>query len=521
MKVKTFELCLLFSLLLGGSLSAQPAPLDSAFGLNGIVQFPYGFSNNLRDMELLPDGKILLAGGTTDSVYLARFRADGSLDPGFGTQGILPFFSDTVGYHNDLIQLPDGKFISIGQSQDFASPFQTPLFAVARLHADGSLDPTFGQSGITTTRFGNFGAFSQFGALQSDGKILAVGQAYESGLHYAWARYHPDGKIDSSFSENGITILPTAGTGVPSCIAILPDGKILTGGTEVGGNPYARFLLCRLLPNGNLDPAFGINGVFSQWFGHYYETISGLAVLPDGKILLAGWVGENTDGEFALLRLEANGTPDMTFGNGGLKTFSLGHENILTQIDALQNGEFIASGTFTETSSTGSVAPYQAVVFRFLADGTLDTRFNGTGTGALRIGAAAGLSGQIIQPDGKVLTGGFFYETDTTPPHIFLARVLNENLNATTVPAGLEHISVSPNPTTGLAVLQFTIARATTLRIMLLDAAQGCIKALQPAAWTPAGTHTRSFDISQLPAGTYYVALEGAGGVSVLSLIKL
>ena len=512
-----FLVSFLFPLLLGIHLSAQSLPLDSSFGENGILRLQQGFSTGLRDLELLPDGKLLLAGTTNDYVYLARYLPDGSPDPGFGNQGILPFYPGNVGYHNDLLPLPDGKIVSISQSKDYASPFQTPLFAVARFNADGSPDSTFGQAGVSVTKVDAWGGFSQYGALQPDGKILAMGWA-NSGT--TWVRYHADGKIDSSFSENGITNLPGFGSVVPICLAIQPNGSILTAGVEALGSVPTKSLVSRLLPDGNPDPAFGVNGVSSPWFGYDLEAVSDLAVLADGRMLLVGYVSGPTVDAFALFRLNANGTPDLTFGDQGIKTFSLGFQNVLTKVDVLPDGRFIALGHFNEQPSIGFVAPTQSVVFCFLPDGSLDTSFNGTGLGTLLVEHSNYSHKQILYPDGRLLIGGGFYETDTTPPHSFLARILIPKTSATVLPEWLEHMGVSPNPASQQTELQFSLSQANSIQVDLMSAGLHRIKTIVSRTRMPAGDYKYKVDLSMLPAGIYYLVVEGDEGIKFVPLIK-
>ena len=516
-----FRFIFLFPFLLGINLSAQSLSLDSIFGVNGILRLKQGFTTGLRDVELLPDGKLLLAGNTNDYVYLARYLPDGSPDPSFGNQGILPFFPGNVGYHNDLVPLPDGKIVSISQSKDYASPFQTPLFAVARFNANGSPDSTFGQAGVTVTKVSNWGGFSQFGALQPDGKILVMGQANPgSELRFAWARYNPDGKIDSSFSENGIFILPGSGSVVPTCMAIQPDGRVLTGGVEALLSVPTKFLVSRLLPDGSLDPAFGLNGVTSPWFGHELEAVSDLAVLTDGRMLLVGHISGPAADAFALFRLNADGMPDLTFGDNGIKTFSLGFENVLTQVDVLPDGRYIALGHFNEQPSIGFGAPTQSVVFCFLPDGSLDTSFNGTGLCTLLVDYDNFGTKQILQPGGRLLIGGTFYETDTTPPHSFLAKLLIQKTSTTASPEWLEHIGVSPNPAAQQTELQFSLSQANSVQISLVSAGLHRIKTIASQTRMPIGNYKYPVDVSMLPAGIYYLVVEGDEGIKFVPLIK-
>ncbi|MFN0214873.1 MAG: T9SS type A sorting domain-containing protein [Saprospiraceae bacterium] len=505
-----------FFLLNPWALSGQPAPLDSTFGINGIVSFQYGFSSLLRDMELLPDGKILIAGGSPSEIYLARFNPDGSMDNSFGVNGIsVNAVTENVAPHGDLVVQPDGKIISIGEAIDIASPFQTRMFAVFRYNPNGVLDSTFGQSGMVTTKFSQFYASGFIGALQPDGKILAVGQAnLGSGLRFAWARYHPEGKIDSTFSDNGYTTLPTGGNGLPTCTVVLADGKILTGGTEVING--TRFLINRLLPNGIVDSTFGVNGKFSEWFGNYYEVVQSMAILPDGKILGAGWVGGGPGGGAVFFRLSPNGSLDPTFGNNGLLIINSGGVSTNNEIDLMPNGKIVATGA----GHSPSVGADVAYVMRFHPNGSFDNSFNSTGLGTIIAGTATGGDNQIIQPDGKILISGYYYPSDTLPPQIMLARVLNDGLNAAHAPTFIRQCSISPNPSKGLVTLRYEIERPLDISIKIYDMSGRCALTVVTQKNCPTGENIEYFDTSRLPSGHYQIMIESQLGATSLQLVK-
>ncbi|MFN0035425.1 MAG: T9SS type A sorting domain-containing protein [Saprospiraceae bacterium] len=503
-------------LLLPYLLSGQPAPLDTSFGIGGIVNFQYGFSSLLQAVKLLPDGKILISGVTNSGIYLARFNPDGSLDNTFGTGGVSPTLIENVSPHTALAIQSDNKIISVGQVIDVASPFQYRVFGVMRFHPDGTLDPTFGQSGVTTARIGNYAA-PNIVTLQPDGKILVLGQAnIGTGLRFAWARFYPDGKIDSTFSDNGITTFPTPGSGLPTCISILPDGKILTGGTEVGSDPGAKFLICRLLPNGVVDSTFGVNGKFDYWFGGYFEVISDFEVLPNGQILAGGWVGPTADGSFALLRLNANGGLDPSFGNNGLVTMNASEVSNISALDLLPNGKIVATGVGYNSSVAGDVA----YVMRLHPDGSFDNSFNGIGLGTVSTGDAAGGDAQIIQPDGKILIGGFYYPMGGEQPQIMLARVLNEESSATSAPTLIRQCSISPNPFEGWVTLRYELEQAVPIGIKIYDMLGRCVQTVSEPTLRPAGEQIHRFDLTLLGSGIYRIAIESPQGTTSVSISR-
>ncbi|MBK6993530.1 MAG: T9SS type A sorting domain-containing protein [Lewinellaceae bacterium] len=130
---------------------------------------------------------------------------------------------------------------------------------VVRIHPNGALDYTFGEGGIVIDPIhGNSNAYAL--ALQADGKIVLAGDTGPDNQAIV-VRYHGDGSRDNYFGEQGVQYIPEANEGVG--IAIRPDGKILTANWSSNA-ALGNLALAQLLPNGQRDLTFGINGVFKM-----------------------------------------------------------------------------------------------------------------------------------------------------------------------------------------------------------------------------------------------------------------
>ena len=159
-------------------------------------------------------------------------------------------------------------------------------------------------------------------------------------------------------------------------------------------------LLVALVPgpvraaDGDLDPTFGDAGRVTTTYPDG-AAASGVAVQPDGKIVIAGWEG----GRFSVARYLPGGTLDPDFGVGGLVTTPLGTKGDAASAVALQpNGRIVATGT-----DGGD----RFVVIRYLTDGTLDTSFGGDGIVRTPGGAHFwGGEDLAIQPNGKIVVVG-------------------------------------------------------------------------------------------------------------------
>ena len=284
--------------------------LDPSFGKGGIVTTQLGSNLNgaLSAINLQPDGKIVAVGGTFVDFALARYNTDGSLDTSFGTGGIvITSFSSNNDFAAAVTIQPDGKIIAAGRSSTPSTGIGD--FALARYHTNGSLDASFGDGGKVVTPFsnGNFSDAIEEVLLQTDGRIVAVGSAYngsEQGI--ALIRYNTNGSLDSNFGNGGkvlTTFSPSAGFQTYAFSAVIqPDGKIIAAG-QAGFIDIRDFALARYNTNGSLDISFGNGGKVTTDFNPTRaDQANALAIQSDGKIVAAGYTPNGTNNDFALAR---------------------------------------------------------------------------------------------------------------------------------------------------------------------------------------------------------------------------
>ena len=300
--------------------------LDETFGNGGRVITQIAILSTISRVLVQPDGKIVAAGAAQFGNYYrftaVRYLADGTLDPTFGTGGIVT--TDIGADHDgagDMVLQPDGKLVLFGYRVDPpVTGGSVRSWALVRYNSNGTLDPTFGNGGIVITKHGPLSDSLHAGALQTDGKIVAVGEMSPGGgapTDVALARYLPNGSLDSSFGTGGKVVTQTPlvselGNGV----VIQPDGKIVVAGSAKINNVF-HMALTRYMANGALDTSFGVGGRTTIAPGGL-ALAQTILLQPDGKLVVAGQSKLGASNEYCLARFLPNGTLDTTFGNAGV-----------------------------------------------------------------------------------------------------------------------------------------------------------------------------------------------------------
>lgn len=385
----------------------QPPPggtLDAGFGASGKVA-TYGIGGAPAAMALQPDGRIVMAGGSTTDFVLARFLANGQLDTSFGTGGVVT--TDIAGgfqqeqAHAVLVQ-PDGRIVVAGTSQP-AGGGQPMVVALARYMANGALDTSFGSGGkvFDTAQPGTAYAI----ALQGDGKLVIAGSAPVSGrgddfADLLLARYDSNGQLDPGFGVGGRVVTDVVGESERARnVLLLPDGRIVASGMETGLINTQPTLVMQVLPDGQPDPAFGTQGKL-RLAGPLIGWA--LARQADGKLLLGGSTEFGPAARAAVLRLNANGSIDTSFGSAGLavQAFS-GETDIAKSVVVQPDGRILVAGRTGGTNRNTGVT-------RLLASGALDTSFGPGGLLVIDFDAFPDEAERaLLQPDGKLLLGGW------------------------------------------------------------------------------------------------------------------
>jgi len=375
-----------------------------------------GFDPNVNGAILVAttqrDGKVLVGGafttvqpnGASDKIdrnYVARFNADGTLDDGFN-----PNANDQI---NAIALQPDGKVLIGGlfttlQPNNAAAP--TARNRLARLNADGSLDTAFNPD-----VGGGLAPQVTSIVVQANGQIVIGGtfRSVGSVVRNYIARLNANGSLDATYN-------PSPNSAVLS-LALQGDGKVLAGGSFTALNPEGgvstvRSRLVRLNLNGYPD---------SEFDPKPNNSVNVVAVQTDGKIVIGGTfstvqpIGDtSTTVRSRIARFNADGTLDGAFNPNANAPVNA----LLLQAD----GSLVIGGAFTNLRpNSDTAATARAYLARLLVDGTLDPAFLTSANGTVQALA--------LQPDGKIVAGGYFTQIRTSSTAVPLNRNRLARLN--------------------------------------------------------------------------------------------
>lgn len=450
-------------LSLPGVATAAPGDLDPTFSGDGKVVTDVTGWETVSGTVVQPDGKIVTIGDgyfdeTSGDFVLVRYNADGSLDTTFDGDGIVTTDFDINNEEARALALQsDGKIIAVGGSTSISG---NGAWATVRYNTDGSLDTSFGDGGRVVTEIDVDAIETAMAvAVQPNGAIVIGG---ESIGNWTLARLTPTGGLDTSFDGDGKLQTDFGGgccQGV-SDLALQSDGRIVAAGYSTNG-----FTLARYNTNGSLDTGFDGDGKVTTGFG---TGARGVALQSDGKIVTAGTAGNS----FALARFTAGGAPDPTFDGDGRVTTSFGPGNAGAADVALQSdGRIVAAGSYdgefalTRYNTSGSLDP------GFSGDGRLTTDFGGVSEQATSV---------ALQADGKILAGGVAGEVNSLSANRAVARYLGgggiepppTTVDLSVTKAGTTTVSIGDQATYSVTVTN-TSTTTTATGVTLTDTLTG------------------------------------------------
>src|SRR5688572_27172271 len=351
--------------------------------------------------------------------FTIALAAPGDLDTTFDGDGLVTSYiapsnpgRDDLAY--GIAIQPNGKIVAAGYS--YIPSTAITDFAVTRYNTDGSLDNTFSGDGRLITNFnGTDGATDV--AIQSNGKIVVAGLVCQAPTTIGYcdaavARYTSNGMLDTTFNGDGKQTSDFGGgeNGAQGGLAIQSDGKIVVAGYMSNGSDVD-FAIYRYNANGSLDTTFSGDGKVNIGFGAGRQDFANdLAIQSDGKITVAGFTGDanNANNNFAIARLNTNGTLDVTFSGDGKQVTNMGADEYGSGLVIQPNGKIVLVGQKRMGDITLPGVQTKFAVVRYNTDGNLDASFNSTGKKIFSVIPGNDSYGQdvIVQVDGKIVLVG-------------------------------------------------------------------------------------------------------------------
>lgn len=395
--------------------------LDQSFGTAGavVIDFPTSRYDVCSNLALTPDTKPVIGGismdpnnlGPTD-LAIAQLLPLGGYDPAFGANGRKQVHvGDNESLEAVAVQ-PDGKIVLAGRYAAVAGKWD---LLVVRLGTDGSLDGAFGTAGVFTTDMGGDNDVGEAIAIQPDGKILIVGGQFTGTAGGFLARLNGDGTLDTGFGSGGklaLTAIGASGYDLLRAAAIRSDGKIIAAGVSgVGASNTEDALVLRVTAAGALDTTFGTNGstlTNGPYSGN--DAINAIALNADDSIIAAGhaqvpYMSANQT-DFAVFRYTADGALDTAFGSyGGIAMIDWAHLNDDAYGVAIQP----ADGKIVVSGNARQAMGQDNGVARLDATGMFDPAFGSGGKVDvdLKTNDFDGAFQLALQPDGRIVVGGY------------------------------------------------------------------------------------------------------------------
>ena len=499
------RLLIFYSLFFFNSF-AQIKYLDSLFSDDGISLTNLGNFEGAWSVFSTNENKIIVSGWSKlstespEDILLMRFNNDGSIDRTFKSGNIISVEEFTWESSYASIEQKDGKILIAGR-------FYNGLnwdFMLARFYADGRLDSSFAQNGFAIIDISSDDrAFSI--DLQNDDKIIIAGFVNINNWDFAVLRFNSNGLLDNTFGNNGIVINDFDGDiDVAFSIKTQSDSKIIACGWTFS-NASWNFAMIRYNSDGSLDQNFGNKGIVITDVDNVYNTSHSIAIQEDGKYVVTGYryFRERLDTDILLVRYNSDGSIDQSFGVNGFVTKDINRNEDFAWDVIIQSDERILVTGYTKSDSSKNV-----VTLRFNNNGQIDSTFGDSG---VIITSIFGFDEEgrhlALQNDGKILVTG--YSFNGVDQDLFILRI-NPDGNILPVPqvdSALTNLSQNyPNPFTTKTLIPLNLHETSYVTLKVYNALGEEVSSLIDEVKV-AGNYTVLFEKSNLSSGIYLYQL--------------
>ncbi len=486
--------CLLFFAF--GKAEAQWSLMDPVFGTGGVMSLSIGSEgiDVANDVLLQPDGRILIAGTRGDpdfpQMVAVRMTVNGTLDESFSNNGIAGAVIGDYGAAKALALQDDGRVLIGGTTRNEAT-FDDA--ALARFDANGLLDPAFTDDGVSSYPRSTSQDIVRALAIRTDGDIIAAGTLGGSVTDMMVMRLTPQGQLVGSFGQQGFAITSLHSGEVCNDMVLRPDGRIVLLGAMRLTLPDGDLNIRQLRADGTPDTAFADSGSFRPVEPGSISVAESGHLFDDGRLLFGGkrYVQGQVGADLFLGRILEDGEWDPGYGTGGRLALPISAPFVgdLKDIAVAPDGKTWVACEFTDTSTgTRSLA-----VLRAMPDGTLDAGFGSGGTVHMPcpFGGDCRIEAIYPQPDGRILAVGST-PVDTVTSDMLIMRWLPELSPVGIVDRNLPSFSVYPNPASDQVLINSPLRDAGSASFQLLDMLGRPVAQLAPSGRSPMRLHLPS-----------------------------
>ncbi len=391
--------------LSSGSLIGQTAlNLDNSFGTNGIVSTNFDQVKDGINAMAYQNNKLIAAGFTyqqgRDQIAVARYENDGNLDVSFGANGkVITTFGGQNDGINDILVFEDNSILIGG----YSLINNTNRFAFFKMNSYGLAAQDFGTNGAASFALDSYDDQCKSIAFLPDGNIVAAGNSSNGQDNdIALLSITASGRLNSSFGNIGEVVVDLGSDESVEDMCVLPEGKILVTGCQLNTGDY-KMIVMRFNADGSLDYTFGTNGIYTSSIGNFSDKGTSIHVLNSGKILIGGYLYDGNQISMSVIRLNANGTLDQNFANNGRQLLSQSNTfSYVFDIDVQTDGKIILAG------NTFNGLNQDILLHRLNSDGSIDQGFQANGNLSIDISNGHDYLKEIlIQTDGKIITAGY------------------------------------------------------------------------------------------------------------------
>lgn len=390
--------------------------------MNGLL------SQGTRRLPLADQAEGAVPGSVEGPAYLA-----GDLNTAFGTSGVVTTdFTGGDDFGRAAVMDGSGSIIVAGYTENLGVGGGGDYeIALARYLPDGSLDPTFGTGGLVTTDLSSGqDDLAEALVLDSSGNIIIAGRTQTGAAtdqEFVLARYTSSGALDTSFGTGGFVVTDFNGTD-DHAFSVTIDGAGRIVAVGIANNNFG---IARYLDTGALDTTFGTNGRVENDIGFIKDEARSVAVDSSGNIFVGGYYHQfvNNTTDFAVMKFDSAGVVDPNFmipgftANGAIATDFHGYDDLIHSIALDGSGDLIVAGNARYFSASRgndiALAKYDGTT------GALDPSFGNLGNGLSNYGGPGFDWGYDIQFDseGRIVLAGASYLGTATLTDFLVARL--------------------------------------------------------------------------------------------------